>query len=61
MLAARLGMLGIVSGAFGAFRREALERVGGWDVGPDEDGDLTIRLHKIGYQIAFFRLIKDIF
>lgn len=53
MLVARLGMLGIVSGAFGAFRREALERVGGWDVGPGEDGDLTLRIRKVGYQIAF--------
>jgi biofilm PGA synthesis N-glycosyltransferase PgaC len=53
LLAARLGMLGIVSGAFGAFRREALERVGGWDVGPGEDGDLTLRIRKIGYNIAF--------
>jgi len=53
MLAARLGVLGIVSGAFGAFRREALERVGGWDVGPGEDGDLALRIRKIGYHIAF--------
>lgn len=53
MVASRLGMLGIVSGAFGAFRRSALERVGGWDVGPGEDGDLTLRLRKIGYKIAF--------
>ena len=53
LLTARLGLLGIVSGAFGAFRREALERVGGWDVGPGEDGDLTLRIRKVGYQIAF--------
>jgi cellulose synthase/poly-beta-1,6-N-acetylglucosamine synthase-like glycosyltransferase len=53
MLAARLGILSIVSGAFGAFRREALERVGGWDVGPGEDGDLSLRIRKSGYRIAF--------
>lgn len=52
-LAARVGLLGIVSGAFGAFRRTALQRVEGWDVGPGEDGDLTLRLRKIGYGIAF--------
>ncbi len=48
----RLGMLAIVSGAFGAFRRSLLERLGGWDVGPGEDGDLTLRVRKAGYRIA---------
>ena len=49
----RLDILGIVSGALGAFRKEALDRVGGWDVGPGEDGDLTIKLRKCGYRIVF--------
>lgn len=49
----RLDILGIVSGALGAFRKEALDRVGGWDVGPGEDGDLTIKFRKCGYKIAF--------
>jgi cellulose synthase/poly-beta-1,6-N-acetylglucosamine synthase-like glycosyltransferase len=53
MLSARLGILGIVSGAFGAFRRSALEQVQGWDVGPPEDLDLTLTLRKAGYRIAF--------
>jgi biofilm PGA synthesis N-glycosyltransferase PgaC len=53
MVSARLGILGIVSGAFGAFRQSALERVMGWDVGPPEDLDLTLALRKAGYQIAF--------
>ena len=48
----RLGMLAIVSGAFGAFRRSLLERLGGWDVGPGEDGDLTLRVRKACYRIA---------
>lgn len=52
MFAEKLGILGIVSGALGAFRRDALERLGGWDVGPGEDGDLTLRLRKVGYHIA---------
>ncbi|MEX2026728.1 MAG: glycosyltransferase family 2 protein, partial [Pirellulaceae bacterium] len=51
--AAQLGVLGIVSGAFGAFRRSALARLGGWDVGPGEDGDLVLRLRKQGFRIAF--------
>ena len=46
MLSSRLGILGIVSGAFGAFRREAIMATGGWDVGPGEDGDLVLRLRK---------------
>jgi cellulose synthase/poly-beta-1,6-N-acetylglucosamine synthase-like glycosyltransferase len=53
MFASRLDILGIVSGAFGAFRAEALRRVGGWDVGPGEDGDLALRLRKSGYGVVF--------
>ncbi len=53
MLSERLGLLGIVSGAFGAFRREAMEKTNGWDVGPGEDGDLVLRLRKGGYRIRF--------
>jgi cellulose synthase/poly-beta-1,6-N-acetylglucosamine synthase-like glycosyltransferase len=53
MFSARLGILGIVSGAFGAYRRQAVEQVGGFDVGPGEDGDLTLRLRKCGYEIGF--------
>ena len=33
-----------VSGAFGAFRREFLERIGGWDTHTAEDLDLTLRI-----------------
>jgi poly-beta-1,6-N-acetyl-D-glucosamine synthase len=53
MASAWLSILGIVSGAFGAFRRSALERVHGWDAGPPEDLDLTLALRKSGYKIAF--------
>jgi cellulose synthase/poly-beta-1,6-N-acetylglucosamine synthase-like glycosyltransferase len=53
MLTSRLDMLGIVSGAFGAFRRTAIDRVQGWDVGPGEDGDLVLRIRKSGYRVAF--------
>lgn len=53
MLSSRLGVLGIISGAFGAFRRSALDRVGGWDVGPGEDEDIVLRLRKLGYAIEF--------
>jgi len=52
MLASRLGILSIVSGAFGAFRREAIMATGGWDVGPGEDGDLVMRLRKAAWKIV---------
>ena len=48
-----LDLLGIVSGAFGAFRRSALESVGGYDVEIGEDADLTMKLRSAGYRIVF--------
>ncbi|MEE2737874.1 MAG: glycosyltransferase [Planctomycetota bacterium] len=53
LFSARLGTLSIVSGAFGAFRRSVLQQVSGWDVGPGEDGDLTLRIRKAGFRVAF--------
>jgi cellulose synthase/poly-beta-1,6-N-acetylglucosamine synthase-like glycosyltransferase len=53
LLAAKLGVLSIVSGAFGAFRHTALKQVMGWDVGPPEDLDLTLALRKLGHKVAF--------
>lgn len=43
----------IASGAFAAFRREALESIGGWEVGPGEDADLTVKLRRAGWSIRF--------
>jgi cellulose synthase/poly-beta-1,6-N-acetylglucosamine synthase-like glycosyltransferase len=48
-----LGLLFIVSGAFGAFRRETLEGIGGWNTGPGEDADLTVKSRLSGGQVAF--------
>jgi biofilm PGA synthesis N-glycosyltransferase PgaC len=45
-----LKILRIVSGAFGAFRKDILTRIKGWDVGPGMDGDITLRIRKLGYQ-----------
>lgn len=53
MVTSALGILRIVSGAFGAFRREALEQIGGWDVGPGLDGDITLKIRKLGYDVHF--------
>lgn len=48
-----LKILRIVSGAFGAFRREVLEAVGGWDIGPGLDGDLTVKVMKTRMNVRF--------
>ena len=43
----------VASGAFAAFRREALESVGGWSAGPGEDGDVTTKLRRAGWSVRF--------
>jgi cellulose synthase/poly-beta-1,6-N-acetylglucosamine synthase-like glycosyltransferase len=48
-----LGIYRVISGAFGAFRKQALDRVGGWDIGPGLDGDITVKIRKLGYKIHF--------
>ena len=48
-----LGIYHIISGAFGAFERETLLRVGMWDVGPGLDGDITQKIRKAGYRLSF--------
>ncbi len=53
IVTSRLGILGIVSGAFGAFRTSLLKQMGGWDVGPGEDEDVVLRIRKLGYRIEF--------
>jgi biofilm PGA synthesis N-glycosyltransferase PgaC len=50
---AMLGILTIVSGAFGAFRRKAITDVGGWEVGPGDDSNLTTKIRRAGWQIGF--------
>ena len=47
------GILMIVSGAFGAFRTDAIRQVGGWDVGPGDDSNLTTKLRAAGWGIRF--------
>lgn len=48
-----LGILPIVSGAFGAFRTRAVRAIGGHDPGPGNDSDLTIDLRQRGGRIEF--------
>ena len=49
----QLGIYHIISGAFGAFERDTLMRVGMWDVGPGLDGDITQKIRKAGYRVSF--------
>ena len=53
MLTDRLEILGIVSGAFGAFRTRVMHQLHGWDVGPGEDGDLVLRMRRAGHRVVF--------
>ena len=51
---ASLNCITVVPGAVGAWRRVALERVGGFESNTlAEDQDLTLRIRKIGYRIEF--------
>ena len=43
----------IVSGAFGAFRVQALHDIGGLDAGSGEDLDLTLRMRTRGWAVRF--------
>jgi cellulose synthase/poly-beta-1,6-N-acetylglucosamine synthase-like glycosyltransferase len=47
-----LGILRIIAGAYGAFRRDVLDRLGGWDVGPGLDGDITMKIRKLGLKVV---------
>jgi len=47
-----LGILRIVAGAHGMFRRDVLDRLQGWDVGPGLDGDITLKIRKLGYRVV---------
>ena len=53
IMSAKVGTLSIISGAFGAFRTEIFRKGYGMDVGPSEDSDITLRIRKMGYKVAF--------
>ncbi len=46
-------LMSCVSGAFGAFRRETLDRVGGLNSGGGEDLDVTLKLRSAGWKAVF--------
>jgi cellulose synthase/poly-beta-1,6-N-acetylglucosamine synthase-like glycosyltransferase len=51
-VASMFGILRIISGAYGAFRGDVLRRIKGWDPGPGLDGDLTLKIRKLGYKVV---------
>lgn len=51
-ISSELGILRIIAGAHGAFRRDVLERLHGWDVGPGLDGDITLKIRKLGFRVV---------
>lgn len=51
-VSSELGILRIVSGAYGAFRKDVLNQIHGWDVGPGLDGDITLKIRKLGYKVV---------
>ena len=55
-----LGILNNISGAFGVFRKSAIDLVRGWDAGTAEDLDMTMRLKQYTRRAGGkFRLIFD--
>ena len=48
-----LGIYKIISGAFGAFRKDIVDMIGAWDIGPGLDGDITVKIRKSGYKTVF--------
>ncbi len=53
LVSSMLGIYRVVPGAYGAFRRDLLDQVGGWDIGPGLDGDITIKIRKAHCKIVF--------
>jgi poly-beta-1,6-N-acetyl-D-glucosamine synthase len=53
VVSSSLGILRTISGAYGAFRKDLLDRLKGWDVGPGLDGDITLKIRKSGYKVVF--------
>ncbi len=53
MVTSSLGIYRVISGAFGTFRTDVVKRIGGWDIGPGLDGDITVKIRKLGYRVHF--------
>ncbi len=53
IVTSHLGIYRVISGAFGAFKMDAMKQIQGWDIGPGLDGDITVKIRKVGYRIKF--------
>ena len=53
IVSSHLGIYRVISGAFGAFRADVIEKIQGWDIGPGLDGDITVKVRKAGYIVKF--------
>ena len=53
LVLSRVGLLNMVPGAGGLFRGEILRRLGGFDTGLGDDTDLTLKLRKQRWRLAF--------
>ena len=53
IISSHLGIYRVISGAFGAFKKEVMDEIKGWDIGPGLDGDITVKVRKAGYKIKF--------
>lgn len=53
IITSTLGIYKIISGAFGAFRMDVIDKIGGWDIGPGLDGDITVKIRKSGFKTVF--------
>lgn len=53
IVTSEMGIYHIISGAFGAFEKETIEKIGFWDIGPGLDGDITQKIRKAGYKVTF--------
>jgi cellulose synthase/poly-beta-1,6-N-acetylglucosamine synthase-like glycosyltransferase len=59
MALSQLNSLNNISGAFGAFRRDFLYKIGGWKNGSAEDFDMTIRLRAYFKRYPYMKLIHN--
>lgn len=53
VVASQLGIYRVISGAFGAFRADAMQKIQGWDIGPGLDGDISVKIRKVGFKVKF--------
>ena len=54
-----MNLINNISGAFGAFKRKTLEKIGGWRTGTAEDLDLTLRIKSLGRRYPKMKMIYD--